>query len=85
MTEPPGFANSAFPEDRATRELRCLTQLDQRRIADGVDKVLPNVHREEGLLRDGDRDLLGADGRLVGNVQRVAEHELQTCVVPAEA
>ena len=40
-----GVQELGFAEDRAARELGRLPQLDERRVADGVDKVVTNVHR----------------------------------------
>ncbi len=40
-----GVHELGFAEDRAARELGRLPQFDERRVADGVDKVLTNVHR----------------------------------------
>src|SRR6185503_5848607 len=77
LTEPPGFANSAFP-----RIVQPVSSEACRSLISGVlptastKSVRMSIRSCEELL-DGDRDLLGAHRRLVGNMQRVAEHELQ--------
>ncbi len=53
LTEPPGFRNSALPRIVQPVSSDALPQLDERRVADGVDEVLTNVHRTVQRVTDG--------------------------------
>src|SRR5688572_25735316 len=78
LTEPPGFANSALP--------RIVQPVSSEACRSLISGVLPtastkslriSMRATESYLLHGDRDLFGDHRRLVGNMQRIAEHQLQ--------
>src|SRR6188768_622038 len=77
LTEPPGFANSALPRIVQPVSSEACRSLISGVLPTASTKSLRISMRAAPKLLNGDRDLLGHHWRLVGNMQRIAEHELQ--------
>src|SRR5215471_1864425 len=85
LTEPPGFRNSALPRivqpviSEALRSLMSgvLPTASTKSERISIVKSLRAFSYGSARLLHGDRDLFGTNRRLMGDMVRIAEHELQ--------